>query len=180
MVKTYLLRTKSRLWPVLTAAALAVAASGCSGNECYENHSALPLASFYSSASLQPVSIVRLQIYGIGAPGDSILYPPQTLGEAYLPFRLWQDTTQYVLAYTGMIPDSIATEFPEAIPRDTLTFVYRPKEWFVSPACGAMYFYDMDTVCHTSLLIDSVSYNDVITNANIANIKIFFKEVGDE
>lgn len=150
--------------------------TACSGSECYENHSALPLASFYDAASMRPVSINRVEIYGIGAPGDSVLYPPQTLGEAYLPFRLWQDTTQYVFAYVGMIPDSVAQAYPELIPRDTVTFVYRPKEWFVSPACGAMYFYDMDTVTHSSLLIDSIAYNEVITNENVTNIKMFFNE----
>lgn len=149
--------------------------ASCSSNECYDNHSALPLASFYAYPSMHGVSLQRLEIYGIGAPGDSVLYAPQSLSQAYLPFRLWQDTTQYVFAYMGELPDSIVSEFPELVPRDTLTFVYKPKEWFVSPACGAMYFYDMDTVTHTSFLIDSVAYNEVITNENTTNIKIFFR-----
>lgn len=165
-----------RWFPGLMMGAMACFAAGCSNSECYENHSALPLAAFYNSSTLQPVSLVRLQIYGIGAPGDSILYTPQTISQAYLPFRLWQDTTQYVLAYYGMVSDSIASLYPEIVPRDTVTFVYHPKEWFVSPACGAMYFYDMDTVGHTSFLLDSVTYNDIITNENTVNIKFFFHE----
>lgn len=165
-----------RLLPAGMMSALVGMAVSCSSSECYDNHSALPLAYFYNAATLQQVSLQRLEIYGVGAPGDSILYTPQTMNQAYLPFRMWQDTTQYVLAYYGMLPDSIASMYPELVPRDTVTFIYKPKEWFVSPACGAMYFYDMDTVVHTSLLIDSVAYNEVITNENTVNMKFFFKE----
>lgn len=149
---------------------------GCSSNECYDNHSALPLAYFYSAASRQQVDLYDVEIYGVGAPGDSVLYPAQTLKQAYLPFRLWQDSTQYVFEYRSLLPDSIASEYPELVPRDTITFRYTPREWFVSPACGAMYFYDMKGVGHTSVLIDSVAYNELITNENVANIQIFFRE----
>ena len=157
-------------------AAFATVATGCSNSECYDNHSALPLADFYNGVTMQKVSLQGLEIYGIGAPGDSILYKAQTLSQAYLPFRLWQDTTQYVFAYRGLLPDSVATLYPELVPKDTVSFVYKPKEWYVNPACGAMYFFDMDTVVHSSLLIDSISCNEVITNENVSNIKIFFKE----
>lgn len=156
------------MWGAGVAALLA----GCSNTECYDNHSALPLASFFSSATLQQVSLTGLEIYGIGAPGDSVLYTAQNLSEAYLPFRIWQDTTQYVFEYTGLTGGEEGVEAP----KDTLTFVYHPKEWFVSPACGAMYFYDMKSVSHTSFLIDSVAYNELITNENVANIKIFFRQ----
>ena len=160
---------------IMTGMLVGLAAS-CSSSECYENHSALPLASFYNKATLQEVSLVRLEIYGLGAPGDSILYTPQTLAQAYLPFRMWQDTTQYIFAYYGMVNDSIASLHPEKVPRDTVTFIYKPKEWFVSPECGAMYFYDMDTVAHSSFLIDSIAYNKLITNENTVNLKFYFKE----
>lgn len=174
MVGRYL--TGMRKLPLIFIGLLLAFATACSTSECYDNHSALPLASFYDKATLQPVSLIQLEIYGIGAPGDSILYTPQTLSQVYLPFRIWQDTTQYVFSYNGMVPDSIAAQFPEYVPKDTITFIYKPKEWFVSPSCGAMYFYDMDTVVHTSLLIDSIAYNEVITNENSTNIKIFFKD----
>lgn len=149
---------------------------GCSSSECYENHSALPLANFYSSASLKQVSLQSVEIYGIGAPNDSILYTTQTLSEAYLPFRIWDESTSYVIRYVGAIPDSIAQARPDLVPKDTITFHYKPREWFVSPSCGAMYFFDMEGVDHSDILIDSISTTEVITNENIANIKIFFKD----
>lgn len=152
--------------------------AGCSNSECLENHSALPLASFYDSESQRAIAISNLSIYGIGAPGDSLLYAPQNLQEAYLPFRLWENSTTYVFAYLSLLPEIEEGEtYDGEIPSDTVTFHYRAKEWFVSPACGAMYFYEMESVDHTSLLIDSIAFNDVITNENVSNIKIFFRNL---
>lgn len=167
------LRPTGFLGAVIGAALLA----GCSSSECYENHSALPLATFYNGTTFQQVSLQRLAIYGIGAPGDSVLYQPQNLSQAYLPFRIWQDSTTYVLAYYGLMADGVEEDENVHVPTDTIVFRYKPKEWFVSPACGAMYFFEMDTVTHSSFLIDSIAYNDVITNQNATNIKIFFKTV---
>lgn len=164
-----------RLLPIFTVTTL-LGLVACSGNDCYENHSALPLAAFYNSATMQPVTLNQVEIYGIGAPGDSVLYTPQNLGQAYLPFRIWEDTTSYVIAYAANFPDSIAVNHPERLPSDTITFFYTPKEWFVSPGCGAMYNFEMKEVKHTSFLLDSVSYDELITNENIVNIKMFFRE----
>lgn len=173
---------------------------GCSGSECYENHSALPLAAFYSSETMKQVGIPQLAIYGLDSPNDSILYRPQTLNQAYLPFRIWQDSTQYVFAYYSLLnnpddsddsdnpdnpgnpDDSDNSDEPQEpqeplyVPSDTITFRYNRKEWFDSPACGAMYLYEMTGVSHTDLFIDSIQYDDVITNVNAVNIKIFFHE----
>lgn len=150
--------------------------TGCAGNECLENHSALPLAYFYSYQTRQRVSIQNLEIFGIGAPGDSILYEPQTLQAAYLPFRIWQDTTRYVFVYQSLAERDEEGQIVVSAPTDTVTFIYKPTEWFVSPACGAMYFYDMKEVRHSDFLIDSIAYNPLITNENSENIQIFFKE----
>lgn len=153
----------------------------CVAGECLENHSALPLASFYNKQTLRQITIPQLSIYGIGAPADSILYTPQSLSSAYLPFRLWQDTTQYVFAYPGLaVKDDEEEEEAAVVPSDTVTFIYHPKEWFVSPSCGAMYFYEMNDVIHTSLLIDSIAFNPLITNENTTNVQIFFRDYTNE
>ena len=141
--------------------------AGCSGSECYDNHSALPLAGFYSYPYEQKISLNRVTIYGVGAPGDSMLYYQQNLSEAYLPFRLDSDTTTYVFEYPPAVEGA-------DVFTDSVTFIYNRKPWFVSPACGAMYFYEIKEVKHTHLLIDSIATDATITNANSQNIKIFF------
>lgn len=157
-------------------AGLMAATVSCSSSECYENHSAMPLADFYSMETFGKVSVSGLEIYGVGAPGDSVLYSSQTLSQAYLPFRLWSDTTTYVFAYKGAFGGGENNEMDDSfVPRDTVRFVYKRQPWFVNPACGAMYYFDMDTVKYTTLLIDSIYVEPRITNENAANIKIFFK-----
>ena len=169
------MKIASRIFITISVAA-GFLITGCSGNECYDNHSAIPLAAFFNSASKQPVTLNKIEIYGIGAPGDSLLYTPQNMSQAYLPFRIWEDTTSYVIAYAENVPDSIATKYPELLPSDTVTFIYTPTEWFSSPGCGAMYYFKMKEVKHSSFLLDSVSYDEIITNENIVNVKMFFRE----
>lgn len=165
-----------RIFGCVMMVSMFVAAVSCSSSDCYENHSAMPLADFYSTETFGQVSVNRLEIYGMGAPHDSVLYYDETLSQAYLPFRLWSDTTTYVFAYLAFLANGDDVEQDEnLVPHDTVTFIYKRQPWFVSPGCGAMYYFDMDTVKHTSLLIDSIYVNPVITNENSSNIKIFFK-----
>lgn len=171
---------------LFTAVAAVIILSGsflqsCAGNDCYENRSALPLADFFSMESKKGVTLQAMGIYGVGAPGDSILYYNESLSEAYLPFRLDSDRTQYVFTYMEFaLPDISLEEQWPTLPRDTVTFQYRRKPWFVSAGCGAMYFFEMEKVQHTGLFIDSVAYNKTITNENSANIKIYFKNIVTE
>ena len=174
-------RYLGKLIPGILFLLLIAGVGGCSSSECYDNHSALPLAEFYSTETFGKVSVNRLEVYGIGAPGDSVLYYDETLSQAYLPFRLGNDTTRYVFAYLSFLQngDNVSQDV-DLGPRDTITFIYTPKPWFVSPSCGAMYFFEMEKVEHTSFLIDSIYTDPTITNVNAANIKIFFKSSADE
>ena len=165
-----------RLTGLTVMAGLLTMAVGCSSSDCYENHSAMPLADFFSTETFSQVNVNRLEIYGLGAPNDSVLYFDETLSQAYLPFRIWSDTTTYIFAYLAFLPDGDDVQQDQTlVPHDTLTFIYKRQPWFVSPGCGAMYYFDMDTVVHTSVLVDSVYVNPIITNENSSNIKIFFK-----
>lgn len=165
----------SRLTIYTMMGVIGAIAAGCGGNECYENHSALPLSGFYSAFTGSKIGINRLTIYGIGAPGDSMLYYDEMLNLAFLPFQLDTDTTTYVFAYMQFLEqgESVDVSNPK-IPKDTISFIYDRKPWFVSPACGAMYFFDMKKVTYTNHFIDSVATEPTITNQNIENIKIFF------
>ena len=53
---------------------IAIAAlSSCGSSECFDNQSTLPLAGFYSMQTRTAITVDSLTVYGIGAPGDSIL-----------------------------------------------------------------------------------------------------------
>ena len=108
-------------------------------------------------------------MYGIGAPGDSILSTgSRAVSNLYLPFRIDSDTTSYVfnLINKAYEPYDIT---------DTVTFVYSREARFVSAACGASYVYTIQDIRNTGLLIDSVVVpGGRITNADMENIQIYF------
>lgn len=161
-------------WRRITAPAvfaLVLSAVGCSNEECYENKNSLPLAGFYSSDSV-PVAVTldSLTIYGIGAPGDSILHDSVgSIKESYLPFRIDQESTSYVFRYLGGTPGFLRMA-------DTVTFNYDIVPWFVSSACGVVYQYRMKDIVTTRHIIDSVVCpRGVIDNLNAENIRIYFR-----
>ena len=157
--------------PAILMTLILVSTFGCSTNECYDDQNSLPLAGFYSSQDpTQAISIDSVSILGLGAPGDSILQDSvRTLSQVYLPFRIDQPQTIYEIKYLG----GLAGLFRMA---DTITFNYDIVPMFVSSACGAVYYYKMTSIETTHYFIDSVACpGDVITNANIENLKIYFR-----
>lgn len=136
-----------------------------------DNKNSLPLAGFYSSSDpLQAVALDSITIFGIGAPGDSVLHQAATnISQSYLPFRIDTDATSYVIKY-------LQGDLGKAGIADTITFRYEIIPDFVSVACGAVYDYRMRSIETTHWIIDSVSCpGGIITNANEENIKIYFR-----
>jgi len=149
---------------------------GCANDECLDNKNSLPLAGFYASDSmastLKPtaISLDSVTIYGIGAPGDSLLHDSvRGLTRSYLPFQIDKGETQYVIRYH----QKELSKFDLA---DTITFRYDPVPFFVSSACGVIYDYRDVRIETTHWIIDSVTCPlGYIDNADIENIKIYFR-----
>lgn len=159
-----------RLFPIIVVLTIAIVV-GCSNDECYDNKNSLPLAGFYSSEEVpKQVALDSISIYGVGAPGDSVLHDSvRGLNQSYLPFRIDQNSTKYVIRYLTGLPGKLRM-------RDTITFNYEIIPWFVSSACGVIYKYKMDTIITTHNIIDSVTCPlGTIDNANIENLKIYFR-----
>ena len=158
------------LWSVLLVFG-AGSLTHCSTDECYDNKTALPYAGFYGMADslMQNVKIDSLEVYGIGAPGDSILSDGKTaLSTLYLPFRIDSDTTTYVFRILREPLKSLGIS-------DTVTFIYDREPRFVSGACGVSYLYTIKDIRTRGFLIDSVVCPDMeISNADKENIRIYF------
>ena len=148
-----------------------LAMAGCGNDECFENKNSLPLAGFYSSDSVpKAVVLDSISVFGIGAPGDSILHDSVAgLNETYLPFRIDTGETSYVIRYLSGIPGKLHIA-------DTISFIYDIKPWFVSSACGTVYDYEISSIRTTRHIIDSVTCpGGVIDNRNAENIRIYFR-----
>lgn len=146
-------------------------ATSCSSDECDGNKNALPLAGFYNSfLPEQKVSVDSLQIFGKGAPGDSILSEGKSpKSDIYIPFRIDNDETTYIFRY-------LYRDFIKAGIADTVSFIYTRTPRFVSEACGVSYLFDIREIKTTHNLIDSVTCpQGIITNADIENIRIYFR-----
>lgn len=159
----------------LLAGALSVMASGCT-EECTDNQNALPLAGYYSSPKpTQTVSVDSLEIYGVGAPGDSILVDGSgSRSSVYLPFRIDSDTTVYVFR-----PITAAAKAADI--RDTVRFIYSREPHFVNTACGVSYIFRMRAIECSGEVIDSVTCpGGEITNANRENLHIYFHATESE
>lgn len=161
-----------RIFGPLLILSLSVAAfCGCNNSECFDNKNSLPLAGFYSSGEIpRPISIDSISILGVGAPGDSILQDSvRSLSQVYLPFRIDQEWTTYEIRY-------LQGEAGQYRLSDFITFYYQIIPEFVSSACGAVYYYRMDSIVTTHTFIDSVTCPvGEITNANIENLRIYFR-----
>lgn len=155
---------------ILALPAVLLVMAGC-GSECYENQNALPLAKFRyveDSVSVE-CSMDSLLVYGLGAPGDSLLWDGGTVAQLYLPFRVDSDTTQYVFEHMRLPI------------RDTVTFRYERAPRLVSAECGVSYVYKMLSVGSTGPFIDSVVCPaGEITNKNIDNLVIYLHNYGND
>ncbi len=150
------------LLPALTAS--------CNTQGCTENHSAIPRANFCNSTDGNGITLDSVQISGVGAPDDSVLYKAgDRLSSVYLPMRATQTATSWCLSYKWKYLDDPALN-------DTLTFGYQALPFLAGDECGAMYRYRITHVGHTTHLIDSIGITDsLVTNIDIATINIYFR-----
>lgn len=138
---------------------------GCGEGSCDDNGSAVPLAWFYESGTTSRTAVGNLTVNAIGAPGDTILIKNSTTNELHLPLRVSTERTLWRLTF--MTTDSIFVS-------DTITFAYRPIEYFANVECGAMYYFDLQQVTTTHNIIDSVRVvKPRVTNVEQVNLHIF-------
>ena len=65
--------------------------------------------------------------------------------------------------------------------KGALTFDYSASPYFASEECGALYYYHIRRLKHTTHLIDSIVITDsLITNADLERIRIYFRTSHDE
>ncbi len=161
----------TRIFSALFVIAICVAPifNSCSSNGCMDNQSSIPLAGFYSSQTKGAITVDSLTLYGVGAPGDSVLYSNQSLKQAYMPLRITTDETQYVFHYEQKKLSSTALN-------DTLTIEYKKTPFFVSSECGTVYIFDIEDFAYTKHLIDSIKIPTMkITNADVETVKVYFR-----
>ena len=149
---------------------LALLAS-CSSGECMDNKNSMPLAGFYSSEQFpKNIIIDSISVYGLDAPEKSmILDSAKNVKEVYLPFRIDEPSTTFILDYHQKSIEDYRLN-------DTITFSYDIIPFFVSKECGAIYKYKIEEISTTKHLIDSVMCPlGIIDNVASENLRIYFR-----
>lgn len=160
----------TRALTVIFASALLLIVYSCNSSGCTEGRSGIPLVEFRSSATGEQIWVDSLQIYGIGAPGDSsIVKASTTQSTVYMPLEADKSVTRWCIAYKRENLDYVSLI-------DTLTFRYSAYPYFVSEDCGVGYRFDISSLTTTYHLIDSVQLIDpLITNVDKTYVAIYFR-----
>lgn len=155
---------------ILISLCAVLVATSCSDDQCEGNQSVVPVAGLYNTVDGKAITIDSLTIYGIGAPGDSILQDNQKITTVKLPFRSTVGETKYVIQYNQKA--LAALNF-----RDTITFIYDPIPYFHSNECGAFYKYRLKDIEYTTYLVDLVEAQteEFINTKDYVGIKIFYR-----
>ncbi len=154
---------------LLLSAVCVAAVLSCTPSTCDENSTAIPLACFYASETKQSIAIDSLTVYGVGAPGDTVIMDNGMATQVYLPLRMNTHNCQFVFHH-----ENVALSDPRY--NDTLTINYDPVPYFSSMDCGAMYYYDVVNYEYTTNLLDSVRIiTDRFTNADVETVQVYFR-----
>ncbi len=154
---------------VVAAVALCIA-SACNTSGCLENQSSIPLAVFYSMDTKSGISLDSVAIGGVGAPEDSLLVSPGTVtARLYLPLRSDASSVAYFIHYGYEGLDTAALN-------DTIWIEYDSIPFFASEECGAMYYYTITSLEHTSCFVDSIGIVDsLVNNVDTERLRIYFR-----
>lgn len=127
-------------------------------------------AGFYSieqTGQQSQAVIDSLTIYGAGKWPEKIIDNAITVSRIEIPLNPGQDTTMIIVTFPGELKDS-------------LLVVYNRNLSLVNVECGFSMFFDLISISHTSLFIDSILVaNNQITNLRDEHIKIFVPAASD-
>ena len=144
--------------------------SACGSDGCTSNTASIPLAQLYSSSTLKAIAVDSISVYGIGAPGDSMIVRcGRSISQFTMPLRTTVDETKYVIHY-----DQKALS--DERNNDTITLRYKTDAMFDSKECGVVYAFEVSDFYYTRHLIDSMAmpYNR-ITNLTSVSVQLYMR-----
>ena len=165
-----LVKTAARVMAAVASEAMLSVLSACGSDGCNSNTACIPLAQLYSSSTLKAITVDSISVYGIGAPGDSMIVRcGKSISQFTMPLRTTVDETKYVLHY-----DQKALSHPRN--NDTITMRYKVDAIFDSKECGVVYAFEISDFTYTRHLIDSMAmpYNR-ITNLTSVSVQLYMR-----
>lgn len=160
---------KSTILHIIYVVTVILCVTACT-SQCFNNQSSIGLAGFYSSGTHSKISVNNIQIYGVGAPNDSLLLSSSSaVSQVYLPLPVIGSECAYVFHYTQ--EELSSTEL-----NDTLSLKYEAVPYFAGTDCGAMYVYEIKDFSYTTHIVDSVAIPGMkINNIDRETIQIYLR-----
>ncbi|MDE6716291.1 MAG: hypothetical protein K2J74_07420 [Muribaculaceae bacterium] len=151
-------------------AVLAIFGIVACASQCFNNQSSIGLAGFYSAASQKQISVSDIQVYGVGAPNDSLILSSATaISQVYLPMPVIGNECAFVFHYTQ---EAISS----TLLNDTLTLRYDAVPYFAGTDCGAMYVFKINEFTYTTHIVDSIAIPTMeINNIDRETIQIYLR-----
>lgn len=143
--------------------------ASCASDGCTNTDPCVPIAQFYDSSTESTISVDSVSIYGIGAPGDSMIVSCSTVSSFNLPLRTSVTHTDYVIHYDQ-------SDLNDPLLNDTISFDYVINPVFDNNECGVYFSFDITAYSCTSHLVDSIDvpYSH-ISNLGVTAVKLFMK-----
>ena len=160
----------ARVMVAVASVAMLSLLSACGSDGCTSNTASIPLAQLYSSSTLKAIAVDSISVYGIGAPGDSMIVRcGRSISQFTMPLRTTVDETKYVIHY-----DQKALS--DERNNDTITLRYKTDAMFDSKECGVVYAFEVSDFYYTRHLIDSMAmpYNR-ITNLTSVAVQLYMR-----
>jgi len=156
--------------PAVLLVALCAMVTACAGDGCSSGTSSIPRAGFYASGTGDAVTIDSISVYGVEVPGDSmVLRCARNVHQTYMPLRISQETTKYVIHYDQKALCDISNN-------DTITLHYKATPFFESDECGVLYLFDITGFECTNHLIESVEVvYPHVSNIDVETLKLYFR-----
>lgn len=157
---------KRTLYCIIVIAAVVL--TSCREN-CYLPSRSLLGVAFVDSLSNQAINLNSLTVKAVGC--DSVLYKNVTDKFVSLPLHITSNETDYKFAAAAFTEESDSVKF-------TLKVYHTSAPQFVSPECGCVPYYKVDSVIvesETRRVTGVELYDDNVVNAeNSVHVKIYF------
>jgi hypothetical protein len=133
----------------------------CSPGSCLDETESAVKATFYSKETLKAVAPDSVTLYGVNMDTLLLYNKYEKLERAEFPLYAAANDCKFVIRINGI--------------NDTIEFTYQSSIHLLSKECGYTFFFDLDTVIHSTNIVDSISIvKKSITTFNEENMRIFF------
>lgn len=146
---------------LILLATAGICLNSCSAGSCFDQTEARVKGTFYSTETGLTLAPDSVSLYGVNMDTVTFYDKSIKLKTAEFPLYAAEQDKKMVIRINGI--------------NDTMDFRYSSYPHLLSKECGYTFFFTLDTVIHSTNIIDSISIKkNTITTFNEENMRIFY------